>query len=367
MLLVLSVYSCSNSTDEPKEDMVSRAVLVYMLADNSLGSAGYDTDDLAEMLTAARNGDLDDGRLIVYHASTRQAPILKEITAEGERVLKVYDYTPLSVSSQRMNEVIQDFKNTAPAQNYGLILWSHASGWIENGIEENLNGDNTPNSFGEERGRKMNITTLASILDDKGFDYICFDCCYMANVESLYEIRNSAPIVMAYSTEIPAPGMPYDLTLKYLMKPNVDLKGAARATFDYYDALSGADRTCTVSVIDLTKLSELALATKAVFSSSTPASDLIPQQFMTSGCYLFDMNQYVNSFNATTEDMKRWNDAFRATVKLSLATPRLWNYLPLDNAHGLSTYILNAEKSPEYQGYNRLQWWHDVASHINFN
>lgn len=353
----LGALSCSDSDDPVPE--TGRAILVYMVADNSLGSAGYDGRDIAEMTAAAANGDLGSNRLIVYHSSRGEAPQLKEITPEGAKALKTYGYSPSSVSMARMREVISDFDKVAPASSRGLVLWSHASAWIQNGITE---PEASTYSWGDERGRYMNVTSLAEAVGDAGFDYIYFDCCYMANVESLYELRHATPRVVASTTELPADGMPYDLTLKYLAADTPDLRAAAETTFNHYNSLTGADCTCTISVIDMTALPRLAEATVNIYRNAHPRPGYVPQPFMTSGCYIYDMSDYLNAFDATTDQLRLWNEAFRATVIYSSATPMLWNRVKLDRANGLSTYIIDENHQASWQGYETLSWWHDVAS-----
>lgn len=357
-----ALVSCSG--DEPDVDgkSVDRAVLVYMAADNSLGSAGNDVRDLDEMCRAAAAGDLGESRLIVYHASRNANPELVEITAEGQVALKSYDYSPSSVTIERMREVFADFKSVAKAGSYGLILWSHASGWIQNGVSEPASSQL---SFGDERGRYMNVTSLAVALDGEPFDYVWFDCCYMANIESLYQLRHAAPVIVASVTELPADGMPYDETLRYLTGGSPDLYSAAEATFNHYNSLTGSRRTCTISVVNTPALDRLASATRAIYSScQPPLTGYSPQPFMTSGCYLFDFKDYVHAFNCSPDLKSEWDDAFGEAVGLSLSTPMLWNVVPLERCNGLSCYILESLDDSSFRGYSQLEWWSDVASHL---
>lgn len=359
---LMALSACSDDNPEMPETAVERTVIVYMAADNSLGSAGNDERDLQEMSIAAQNGDLCGNRLLVYHASRVAQPELIEITPTERVTLKTYDYSPSSVTIERMTEVFNDSKNFSPAKSYGLVLWSHATGWIQNGVAE---PDATTNSFGEERGRYMNVTSLAKALDGQKFDYVYFDCCYMANVESLYQLRDVTPIAVASTTELPADGMPYDKTLRYLMSDSPDLYSAAQTTFGHYDSLEGAQRTCTISVIDMTAIGRLADATRVVFmSGDAPGAGYVPQPFMISGCYLYDLKDYIEAFDCRSDLKESWREAFDDVVKLSLATPAVWNRLSLKRANGLSCYILNSSADSAYKGYNQLDWWTDVASFI---
>lgn len=365
---VMIFTGCSGDDDSPAPEC-PRAVLVYMVANNSLGAAHYDTDDLNEMAIAAKQGDFGASRLFVYHHARNSAPVLKEITAYGERIVATYDKSASSVSSARMSRVIDDFRRYAPASRYGIILWSHGSGWIENGMEQPVRsnarseGEASPLSFGDDGGRYMNVTTLAATLRSKGFDYIYFDCCYMAGVEVAYELRDCADRIVGSSTELPASGMPYDETLRYLLKADADLAGAARTTFDFYNAMSGQNRTCTISVIDTSGLDALADATRAVYEANNVTSaGFAPQQFMTYKCYLFDFGQYVGDLASQHPELKAaFDNALGNVIVYKAATPRIWNVLPLTHHSGLSTGIPEFSETDGYN-YGNLQWATDVAS-----
>lgn len=365
---VLIFTGCSGHGDDPEPEC-PRAVLVYMVANNSLGTAHYDSADLNEMAIAARQGDFGDSRLFVYHHARNSAPVLKEITTSGERTLITYDTSASSVSSARMSRVIDDFARIAPASRRGIILWSHGSGWIENGIEQprateaSVKAGTAPLSFGDDGGRYMNVTTLATTLRGKGFDYIYFDCCYMAGVEVVYELRDCADRIVASSTELPASGMPYDETLRHLLKADADLVGAARTTFDFYNSLSGQDRTCSISVIDTAGLDELAEATKTIYETNNVTTEgFAPQQFMTYKCYLFDFGQYAHDLASQYPGLKaRFDNALDKVIAYKASTPRIWNVLPLTCHSGLSTRIPGYSEDDRYN-YDNLQWAADVAS-----
>lgn len=363
------LQSCSGNSDGPAAPPAPRATLVYMVASNSLGAAHFDTADIEEMKTAAAQGDFNGSRLFIYHHPHNGTPVLKEITSEGERIITEYSIDEPSVSSTRMNRVIADFRHEADALSHGLILWSHGSGWIENGMEPAANHHTqepeaiSPQSFGDDRGRYMNVTTLAKVLYGKGFDYIYFDCCYMAGVEVAYELRNCTRHIVASSTELPADGMPYDRTLRHLLKKDADLIAAARTTFDSYDSQQGMNRTCTISVIDTSALDDLAEATRDIYAANnTTSPSFSPQHFMTSSCYIFDFGQYVDELAANHPGLKtRFDDILAATVVFKAATPSIWDSFPIDHHSGLSTYLPDFANTPRFN-YDNLQWAADVAS-----
>ena len=86
-LTLLALSSC-DKTDEPLPvpSTVHRTVIVYMVADNSLGAWGCDNADISEMVTAASSGALAGGRLIVYRSAVvRPMTILRFLSTSPGR------------------------------------------------------------------------------------------------------------------------------------------------------------------------------------------------------------------------------------------------------------------------------------------
>ena len=235
------------------------------------------------MIEAAANGDIGrTGRLIVYNAGYHKDPALVEVTRRGLDTLKVYGQTPLSVSSERMLEVFADLTVLAPAEQYGLVLWSHATGWIQDGIADPADSASAL-SFGYQGGRTMNTSTLGRVLEQgSAWGFVYFDCCHMASVESIYELRRSTEFIVASVAELPSRGMPYDKTVKHLFASgSPDLTAAARSTFESYDALNGQARTCTMSVLSTSGMNRLAETAAAIFGKAEGnlPQDYTPQKF----------------------------------------------------------------------------------------
>lgn len=360
----------------PIPTTASRTVLVYMAADNNLGSGGYDTDDIAEMRAGVDAGGLgQNGRLLVYHSPYRRDPALVEIRPGGkvDTIERFSRGIPAS-TRQRLSYIIETTQKTAPAHSYGLVLWGHGTGWIEDGITDPARmaeRDGTSFSYGPENGVKMNISTLADILS-KGprFDYIYFDCCYMSSIETAYELRTVTDIIVGSPTELITSGMPYDRNIEQLIDGSeTALIGAARNTFDYYDSKTGMQRTCTMSVIRTDALGELAQATADIYNAATAAmpAGYTPQRlsdYDVSHCYYYDFRDYIEALSGNSALTEAFGTAFDNAVPYSAATPYLWTSVSLDNNNGLSTYILATPDHALHGNYMNLQWYADVASKL---
>lgn len=367
----------------PPQKKALRTVLVYQVANNNLGTASYNEMDIAEMKAGAAQGKLPEGgRLLVYNAGPSKPPYLLDITANGIDTLKTYDQSVLSVQSERMLEVFDDVERFAPADDNAIILWSHGSGWLQDGMEDPNDTGVLPKSFGSEKGKTMNITTLANTLrQGPEWSFVYFDCCYMASVETLYELRHIAPVIVGSATELLVYGMPYDQNIPHFFAPTPDLVGAASTTFALYDAMTGSNRTCTMSVVNTDGLDKLAKATKAIYELADPhmPADYVPQRFMNKGitnCHYFDFRQYVGALCTDAAGAERFagaaalladfDAALADCVGYAAATPMLWNTVPLTFHCGMSTFILDTPEKANNKNYKTLSWYADVASALDF-
>lgn len=372
---------------EPPADKASRTVLVYMAANNNLSR--YSHYDLAEMQKGANEGAIGNGgRLIVYHDEGN--PTLIEIKAGQTDTLKQYSASgAYAVESSRMSEVIADAKRFAPAEDYGLVLWSHGTGWIQNGMELSRSmlapdpGEEPvrPYSFGADRGRTMNVSTLASVLEGEGFSWLYFDCCFMASAEVAYELRHAVPLIVGSQIELPANGMPYDRNLPHFFaKGKADLTTAARTTYDYYTGMQGA--YCAMSIIDTRAMDRLASATAAIYGNASigyPEGYTVQDLYPTSPGLHFDFRDYVAALcmgaDGSTEQwagassqLAAFDSALASAVVFEEAIPYVpfgHTLLPLEKHCGLGTFIIKDESSvSDINHYDSLEWYDDVASKL---
>ena len=175
------VLDTGGPTVEPPAPTTTRTVLVYMVANNSLGTSYHcDEADFQEMLTAAASEEgFHGGRLLVYHNPPRCSESnpcqLIEVTATGLKVLKEYAFAEEgeSVTSERMQEVVADMKAWAPADDYGMVFWSHADNWLGN----NNSTDHRYRGFGQDGNYRMSVPTLARTLEGERFAFLYFECC----------------------------------------------------------------------------------------------------------------------------------------------------------------------------------------------
>ena len=374
--LVITVFLLLPSCNSEEPDIPPhRTILVYIAANNSLGDYGCDYSDINEMKSAALAGHIGHGnRLLIFHAPRSGSKILYEMDSEGElSIIKEYDTSTSVIESDFMLGVFNDAKAWAPAPDYGLIMWSHALGWTQDGQEDN-GPIATPKTWGEDRGRTMNISTLKRVLKESPWSWVYFDCCFMGSVEVAYELAPVLDKMVASSTEVPLDGMPYEKNIPLLFKDTPDLVGAARNTFQYYNNLNGSSRTCTIGVYDLTKMNSLATATKNIYqyTPSVNAKDFnnLPLDIYTPHLF-YDYGVFINGLfqfkDVDAELIKQWKEAYADVVIFHASTPMLWNRIDLSDSTGLSTYLPDASyqaTNSTYKNYESLSWYKDVAKYI---
>lgn len=363
---------------EPPIETVGRTVLVYMVADNNLGSSwSFNSKDINEMLKGAAAGDIHDGRLVVYHnrpgTDNGNAPLLLEITAQGVDTLKHYpdDTNVYSIEVDRMREVIADAKELAPANDYGIVFWGHATSWVD---IDSFTSSKTPRSYGSDRNRWMSLKSMAKALEGEQFSFVYFDCCLMGTVEVAYELREITPYIIASPTELEGEGMPYHLNLRHFFasgKP--DVVAMAKSTFDYYDARP--ECRCQMTVIDTSALDELAEVSRAIFQTQTAyPGELSSVQALSkriagtpskyNSCRpVYDMEDYMRVLTADRQElMEAWTEVLGKAVAYAATTDYEYTGIRINRYCGLGSYVILEDAFKNYGDYTSTRWWTDVVS-----
>lgn len=357
----------------PAKGDTTRTILVYMIATNSLGSYEFDLKDIDEMSRAVATQDLNNCRLLVYYVSYGALPTLFEIKKSDGKAIKnmLKEYTEVipSTTKERMSEVINDVVKFAPAKDYGLVLWSHASGWARTLSARNrlmsIHGDNPfylTRDFGEDRGNQMPLDELATALPNNMFSFIYADVCYMGGVEVAYQLRNKTKFFVASPTLLPADGMPYDKNIPAFCENEPNLEKACRNTYEYYNALPGYSRTVTISLTDCSKLTDLAKTCREIYTVIDPIIDISSIQkyaILNDGkCIFFDFGQYTTMI-APTEKATEFKSKLESAVIYKAATPSIFGEFIIDpnKFSGLSTYILGTSNATNEAYYKTLDWY----------
>ena len=205
ILAIMVLLAACNKTETvyPEGD---RTVLLYLAGDNDLSGDGYNN---LRSLCKGMKGVA--GRVVIYFDPAGSAPCLMTIKGSDSPVLDTVAFYEEEDSADPavLQRVIGEMKLRYPSDSYGLILWSHGTGWFPEGYsfpgtissrradapyiptkyfgQDDIPGDGTGRSY-------MEIADLAAALTGH-FDFIMFDACFMASVEVLYELRDKAELI----------------------------------------------------------------------------------------------------------------------------------------------------------------------------
>lgn len=287
-LLVIVLAACSNEIPEQQPAKRSgRTVLAYLISNNAGTSLDNDLrNNVIDMYTALGNMKESCTLLVFYRPYTGDAPLSKptlmsfyadgrgninnvaaltgtELTFDAVcRIAQKKEYTmnsQIATDPAVMEEVFTDMQKIAPSDSYGLILGSHASGWMK--------GTSVPTkAFGDDDGYNIDIPNLADVLKNsfsEKLDFVLFDACMMGTAEVGYELRETTSYCIASVMETPVYGFPYDQILPYLYSENVDYSAVCHE-FMSFNKTNNLWGTC--AVMDCSQMENLASAVKAKLS-----------------------------------------------------------------------------------------------------
>lgn len=349
------------------DPVTDRVVLVYLAGDNNLSDETYQKK---EALKQGWDPSLR-GRLLIYSDPKDDVPKLLEIGSDKggnttETIVKTYGESN-SADAAVFASVIREVKAAYPASSYGLVLFSHASGWLPQGTLTK------PRSITIDQKDEMDLVDFAAAIPDHTFDFIVFEACFTAGIEMAYELKDKTNYILASSAEILSPGFTgiYADALAYLFSPQADLKAFAGKAFSYFNGQDGDYRSATFSIIRTDKLQPLAEWVKNT-GVTLPESNIGKVQHFdrnTSYRLFFDfLDSYRQTLTATqSAELER---LVGECVIYRIATP--W-FMPVDpqlngfeiKAHsGLTTYIRQERFPFLNNGYNDLAWTKAIGQRI---
>ena len=108
------------------DDITTRTVLIYIAAENNLSNTAQ--SNIFSMNSNIRYVD-SNTNLVVFVDRMGLRPCLLHIHNAQIDTLKKYDELD-STKPEVLSMVIDDMTNRFDSESYGLVLWSHGTGWI---------------------------------------------------------------------------------------------------------------------------------------------------------------------------------------------------------------------------------------------
>ena len=365
--------------EEMADESVRKVVLVYM-ASEAFSSYSFANKNIEWMQNSLGSG-MDNAALLVYVDKAGLKPCLLRVRRgrtsrdPGLDTLKIYNEMN-SADPDILRLVIDEVKQQYPCDSYGLVLWSHGTGWIPQSQLKNTElgwkapkrgggDDDEPHrlEFDFEGGTKailvdrtwqsgvandtwMEIDDLAGALHDHEFDFIAFDACYMANVEVLYALRNKTDYIISSGIEIWGDGFPYfsltrDLINKNLVK--VCESYYKYYSMDYYEPMAGISLVRTSGLDSLARCFRKIVADNDSIGQMNDSIVNAIQSYDWFGNHLFyDLEDFVDKLG--TEYLSEFRLQLDECVMYKNHTPQIFPYTSskrreLNEYCGMSVFI----------------------------
>ena len=330
-------------------EQVRNVMIMVSGGHNSL--SGYLTDDLVEMAdgylpegTAAEtNAFVVLSRLPVNSLSTTSAPVLYRMyrTPEGTVVrdtLRRWTTEDRLFGGSVLHDALLTVQDRIPSKSYGMVLSSHASGWLPPGYYEK------PSHFDT---MKRGITSIGQDLDDNvsvemdlvdfasaisiPLSYVVLDCCLSGGVEVAWALRGKTDVVAFTQTETMADGFDYKKILERLLKePVPNPLGVCQDFYNYYMGKSGVNQSATISLIDTRRMDALAAVCRTLFEKyRTQISQLdgssVQGYFRYDRHYFYDLRDILVQAGISDPELQELDQALEACVLYKAATPYFMN------------------------------------------
>ena len=321
-------------------------LMVYLCGTDLESKSGMATNDLREMAQASLS---DNVNVLVYTGGCKQwktngisntvNQIYKLENGQLRLLVKDDGSAPMTASST-LTRFIDYCKTNYPANRNELILWDHGGGTVSGyGYDEK-----------NVSAGSMTLPNVVKAIKNTGvtFDFIGFDACLMATLETALAVSPYADYLIASEETEPGIGWYYTNWLNDLSK-NTSISTTELGKKIVDDFVSVCEQKCpgqkaTLSVIDLAELSQTAGSALTQFSDST-AELIAGSGYQTVSEARGDTKEFGSSnkldqidlvhlaLNLNTAESKALADTLLSAVKYNKVSSGI------TNAYGISAYF----------------------------
>ena len=370
MFVAATLVSCSKEGEDPDDtpSTKEKTIFVYMPWTGS-GQSLYDffVNNIKDMKKGiVEQGGLNNTNLLVLIANSIDKSHLINVTYRNGKcyndTLKTYDDGAMNTPS-KMSSLLNEVVKIAPAPIYSMMIGSHGVGWIYTGstsrsMLHSIEADRARNKmlglpitrqtryFGGS-DIQMNIDDLAEGIRNSNIhhlQFLLFDDCYMANIETAYELRNVTDYLIGCPTEIMGHGMPYYEMWKYLASIQPDYGKAVEGFYNFYSnyAYNGKDyHYGTISVTDCRKVDNMMQVLTAINSRYRIGRNVDSNLQVLDGyrpAAFFDFVDYIHKLCAGDANLiRKFDAALLQLIPFERHTAQYYSSLTNNGAHIINT------------------------------
>lgn len=395
--MAVVAVACSNEnppapdptpTPKPEPEVTQHTVMAYLPGTSLLS---FYLRNIQAMCEGASEEALETNRLLVcYQPNGATSASVLEIINNGTEVSmmrNVKSYREFEPSDPAcIATMFNDMMAEAPAESYGVIIGSHGKAWVPStsgslslwappvasNYWQPAEGALPTRSFGDP-GHELDISELASVLEGLSVrpEYLIFDACFMANIETLYDLRNSVDYIVASPCEVMGTGFPYDRIMPHLLSEESSREKMEQTCLNFYESfneMEGIWKSACVSLTVTSELEGLAAVMQRINSGTTLSYDRNALQIYDalSMPLFFDLGDYVNRYcgddGLLTEFEEQMEKTFPSDSRLH--TPGFYSaYNNQLNPINYYTGVTVSEPSYQYEVVNRQTNWYQ-ATHL---
>ena len=376
VILFFFLVSCEKDNVEPQK---TRTLMVYLAGDNNL--SGHMQKNISSMMSAWKKSY--NANIVIYFDAPNAAPELYTFRFKGKevekQVLKTYEEMD-SEDPEVLKKILNEMQDLYPSDSYGLILGSHASGWIPSGGFGRSNRmlyaePVLTRSFGTDYTgpSQMDTRDMAKAIpfNKENLEFILFDACLMSSIEVLYDLRDKAKYVIASPAELPAPGFPYNRVMPYFWGKGTnlekDLVKVCDEFWDYYNTYNATNRFGTIALIKMDGMEHLFDLTREILQGKKDYVADIYQKAVY--CYpmveyskydrFFDLGEYMKYMTEGREGLyKEYRDFLdnQVVIYKNVTNPFYYISIPEEKFSGIATYIPLSIWPTETNAYWGFSW-----------
>ena len=386
-LIGLMLTGCGKNSS-PVDNTPPQTIIVY-LAGVSLGV--YFNNNIRDIKSALAGDIQGKSRVVIFqHKNKSTAELVELYFKDGlceETILTTYDL-PAEMNATELGHIFSDIVARTPSKSHSLIIGSHGLGWLPIGAEPQSDaymskskvsgaithaelwerkGDIITRYLGEDSTPQncFDTTDLSEALTTAGvkMEYILFDACLMANVESIYDLRTNAKYIIGSPHEIMGQGFPYINIIPLLLGnkgASYDLDAVCRTFYDEYAASLGYSGS--IALVDCAQLDGLAQAMKQVNNSTKKDYDIDDLQFYEGLLehIFFDLGDYVDKMCDDEQVKKAFNEQLARTVISKYSLSKFYSSYGVRGVYDINTFTGISTSAPARlyrSAYQQTAWY----------
>lgn len=366
VLFFLCQFLTSCIKDGENKETFKRTVIAYLGRDDR-SLLGAREEKIASMVKGwdGKNGNLiifqDTSQYIGNERITGNACLMKVVSKNGVNTVEtIEEYGETNSADSEifgkvLNKVIKDY----PADSYGLIIFSHSTGWLP--YSSDLR------SIIYDQKSQMKINDLANAIPAGYFDFIVFEACYTAGIEVAYQLKDKTNYIFASSAEVISPGYidVYANSMNYFFEREPRLKSFAENIFNYISTSDQHFYAATFSLIKTSELNDLATFLKNNIDKHATVNIAEIQHFGRSSLrYIFyDFEDYFSRVLKPEASRQEFSSILERCLAYKNYTPNFlvgWGGFNINHHSGLTTYISQERYPYLNEEYKKLDWYKAV-------